>query len=259
MSNDLFQNSQQGPSQRVQFQGYRDEVQQQQPNVIEQNQQKQLQEQQHQRQLVMKRPPSESHSPSSMSSVSLVITRPAKKQRRPSSNGGNSENEKSYSSESEETIYSEQGYETVAICSILEEESEEEEENIESAYLDNSNHTEFEVDSEADRRADNWLNDSNSSSEDSDVQDMVLAATAAALMEGKSDEGSFFADLESDNESNSSAGEPLKYFDPEVASNENWHCKQCNAPNLPFVGFCNSCWQVRTMRNGSCMHWWDLV
>jgi len=257
--NDLFQNSGQGPSQRVQFQVFRAEVHQQQPNVIEQHQQKQQeqqqqeqqqQEQQQQRQRVKKRSPSESHSPSGMSSVSLVITRPAKKQKRPSSNGDDSENEKSYSSESEETIYSEQGYETVAICSVFEEESEEEEDDIESAYVDNGNHTEYEVDSEADRRADDQLNDGNSSAEDSDVQDVVLAATAAALMEGEIDEGSFFADSESD-ESDSSAGEPLKYFDPEVGSNENWHCKQCNAPNLPFVGFCNSCWQVKTMRNGS--------
>ena len=78
--------------------------------------------------------------------------------------------EAAYSSAGEETIYSEQGYETVAVCSISNDfDDDDEESSEEEANDDIEVFTEYEVDSEADRSMDKD-EEGEDSSEDSDFQ-----------------------------------------------------------------------------------------
>ncbi len=109
------------------------------------------------------------------SSCNTVYLIQAKRQRRRSSSAATSfsrnESFNEYYSDGEESIYSEQGYETVAICTLEQDDdgdtssTNEVEEEVEEEH----NFTEFEVDSEADKVTDSD-NGEQSSAEDTDFQ-----------------------------------------------------------------------------------------
>eukprot|EP00095_Tigriopus_kingsejongensis_P004280 maker-scaffold555_size137745-snap-gene-0.25 protein:Tk04280 transcript:maker-scaffold555_size137745-snap-gene-0.25-mRNA-1 annotation:"e3 ubiquitin-protein ligase mdm2 isoform x1" len=143
-----------------------------------------------------------------------------------------------FSSSSEETIYSEQGYETVVLASV-----DESDNTTEVGIEDDDDFTEFEVDTDAERS--NPEEDIVDSAEDSDIEDVVFIASSIFLEQ----DTDFWADSESaieDNDSDSS-GVPLWNFDPEmgVKGNDHWKCRNCNEPNTPLMSLCSRCWKAR--------------
>ncbi|XP_059078983.1 E3 ubiquitin-protein ligase Mdm2-like, partial [Tigriopus californicus] len=147
-------------------------------------------------------------------------------------------------SSSDETIYSEQGYETVVLCSV-DDSDHSDESNASTEVPDNAHQaeeefTEFEVDTDSDHN--NAENDEVDSAEDSDIEDVVLIASSLLLDQ----DTEFWADSESDT-ADDSDDVPLSNYDPELGGKgvEVWRCINCNEPNTPHMRLCSRCWKER--------------
>ncbi|XP_040564096.1 E3 ubiquitin-protein ligase Mdm2 isoform X2 [Lepeophtheirus salmonis] len=144
-----------------------------------------------------------------------------------------------YDSTDEETIYSAQGYETVAMSEGSHHSKSCDNENMHSSGSSNEDEmvysVEYEInddDDEEDNEEDRRRKNNENSDEDSELDDVVLMATVLDLME---EEKEFWADSESD------IDDEFEIKDTKSV----YKCCKCGEQNKVILSYCDSCWQER--------------
>jgi len=143
-----------------------------------------------------------------------------------------------------ETIYSEQGYETIKITDqVQSSDSEEEEPN------QNYHDLEYEVESnEEEERPPQamGMGQDFSSADDTDTDvDETIVHTSIDKFDNWRGETNYWGDSEEDLKSGKADEKSLDGYDSEPDNTDLWKCISCKTPLKPFIRYCTKCWNIR--------------
>jgi len=148
-----------------------------------------------------------------------------------------------------ETIYSEQGYETIKVADQTQTSESEEEEDTSRNYHD----VEYDIESgEEEERPPQAMGkgkefssaeDTDTDAEDRTVDEPFLETRA---IEALKIESVYWGDSEDDDvKTTKTDDKELDSFDSELDNADIWKCISCKTPNKPYIRYCSKCWNIR--------------
>lgn len=148
-----------------------------------------------------------------------------------------------------ETIYSEQGYETMKVADQTQTSDSEEEDttrNHHDVEFDIESGEEEERPTQAMGKGDEFssADDTDTDAEDTKFDERVkIDVEAGAIAERL--ENVYWGDSENDVKMSKTDDKDLDSFDSELDNTDIWKCISCKTPNKPYIRYCAKCWNIR--------------